>query len=161
MALRGVASENVVRVTWQADWGGNGTASGTRTWSIPTIGLQIGVNRITVTAHDADRPDRHEGRVGELSSATRGSHGSVVAIIRALACAALLVAASASSALADTLIVTWDQNPEPNVTAYRVFIGTSAGSYTETFDVPGDQTVVRLFECRSRPALLRRRCGAG
>ena len=34
----------------------------------------------------------------------------------------------------------WDQNPEPNVTAYRVFVGTSAGSYSETFDVPSSQT---------------------
>lgn len=54
VALRGVASDNVVRVTWQADWGGTGTATGTQTWSIPTIGLQIGVNRITVIAQDAE-----------------------------------------------------------------------------------------------------------
>jgi hypothetical protein len=54
VALRGLASENVTKVTWQADWGGAGTASGTRTWSIPTIGLQIGVNKIAVTAHDAE-----------------------------------------------------------------------------------------------------------
>jgi hypothetical protein len=53
VALRGVASDNVVRVTWAADWGGTGTATGTRQWTIPTIGLQIGANRITVRAHDA------------------------------------------------------------------------------------------------------------
>ena len=34
----------------------------------------------------------------------------------------------------------WDQNREPNVTAYRVFVGTSAGSYSEQFDVPSSQT---------------------
>ncbi len=60
VALRGLASDNVVRVTWQADWGGTGTASGTRTWTIPTIGLQIGVNRITVTAHDAEGQTQRE-----------------------------------------------------------------------------------------------------
>ena len=54
VALRGVASDNVVRVTWQADWGGSGTATGTQTWSISTIGLQIGANKITVIAHDAE-----------------------------------------------------------------------------------------------------------
>jgi hypothetical protein len=54
VALRGVASDNVVRVTWHADWGGTGTATGTQTWSISTIGLQIGINRITVIAHDAE-----------------------------------------------------------------------------------------------------------
>ena len=54
VALRGVASDNVTRVTWTADWGGSGTATGTRTWTIPTIGLQIGVNRITIMADDAE-----------------------------------------------------------------------------------------------------------
>ena len=54
VALRGVASDNVVKVTWQADWGGTGTATGTQTWSIQTIGLQIGANKITVIAHDAE-----------------------------------------------------------------------------------------------------------
>ena len=77
VALRGLASENVVKVTWQADWGGNGTASGTRTWSIPTIGLQIGVNRITVTAHDATgRTDTKVVSVSyrpQLASATAAS----------------------------------------------------------------------------------------
>ena len=87
------------------------------------------------------RPDGHEGRVGELSSATRGGHGSVAAIIRSTWLSALLLTvSSASSAYADSLVVMWDQNPEPNVTAYRVFVGTSAGSYSETFDVPGGQT---------------------
>jgi len=54
VALRGVASDNVVRVTWNADWGGSGTATGTGTWTIATIGLQRGRNRITITAYDAD-----------------------------------------------------------------------------------------------------------
>jgi hypothetical protein len=54
VALRGLASDNVVRVTWTADWGGAGTASGTRQWTIPTIGLQLGANRITVKAQSRD-----------------------------------------------------------------------------------------------------------
>jgi hypothetical protein len=54
VALRGRATDNVVRVTWTADWGGAGTASGTRQWTIPTIGLQLGANRITVRAQDRD-----------------------------------------------------------------------------------------------------------
>jgi hypothetical protein len=52
--LKGTATNNVTRVTWRADWGGSGTASGTREWSIPTVGLQIGKNVITVTAMTAD-----------------------------------------------------------------------------------------------------------
>ena len=52
--LKGTATDNVTRVTWSADWGGSGTASGTRAWTIPTIGLQIGKNVVTVTAMTAD-----------------------------------------------------------------------------------------------------------
>jgi len=52
VTLRGSASDNVVRVTWAADGGGRGTANGTRQWTIPTIGLQSGANRITVRAFD-------------------------------------------------------------------------------------------------------------
>ncbi len=52
--LKGTATDNVTRVTWSVDWGGSGTASGTRAWTIPTIGLQIGKNVVTVTAMTAD-----------------------------------------------------------------------------------------------------------
>jgi len=52
--LQGTATDNVTRVTWKADWGGSGTASGTRAWTIATIGLQIGKNLVTVTATTAD-----------------------------------------------------------------------------------------------------------
>ena len=48
--------------------------------------------------------------------------------------------AAPAAVSAETLIVKWDPSPDPNVTAYRVFIGTAAGSYNETFDVPGAQT---------------------
>ena len=59
--------------------------------------------------------------------------------MRSVGLAAALVTAPAAAS-AETLIVTWDQNPDPNVTAYRVFIGTAAGRYSETYDVPGIQT---------------------
>jgi hypothetical protein len=52
--LKGTATDNVTRVTWSVGWGGSGTASGTQAWTIPTIGLQIGTNVITVTATTAD-----------------------------------------------------------------------------------------------------------
>ncbi len=41
------------RVTWENDQGGNGTASGTLSWSAKDIVLQPGANRITVTAWDS------------------------------------------------------------------------------------------------------------
>ena len=51
-----------------------------------------------------------------------------------------LVLGGAHAAWADTLVLMWDQNPEPNITAYRVFVGTSSGAYSETFDVSGFHT---------------------
>lgn len=48
-----------------------------------------------------------------------------------------LALAAARVAAADTLVLMWNPNPEPNVTAYRVFVGTSPGVVDSTFDVPG------------------------
>jgi len=55
IALGGTAADNVgvSSVSWVSDRGGSGTATGTTNWSIPVVGLQVGNNVITVTAHDA------------------------------------------------------------------------------------------------------------
>jgi hypothetical protein len=54
VALAGTATGNVTTVTWAADWGGSGTASGTKAWRIDAVGLERGVNVITITARDAE-----------------------------------------------------------------------------------------------------------
>lgn len=53
--LSGTASDNVgvTQVSWSNNRGGNGTASGTTSWSVNNIALQTGSNVITVTARDA------------------------------------------------------------------------------------------------------------
>src|SRR2546430_2799229 len=55
LALGGSAADNVgvTQVSWANDHGGNGTASGTTTWSVPSIALQPGSNVLTITARDA------------------------------------------------------------------------------------------------------------
>lgn len=55
MSLSGTASDNtaVTQVTWVNSRGGNGTASGTTSWTVPSITLQAGSNVLTVTARDA------------------------------------------------------------------------------------------------------------
>lgn len=55
IVLAGTASDNVgvTSVTWISNRGGNGTATGTTSWQVPTIGLLIGQNVITVRARDA------------------------------------------------------------------------------------------------------------
>lgn len=44
--------DGVSSVTWSCNLCGSGAATGTTTWTIPAITLQLGVNVITVTAHD-------------------------------------------------------------------------------------------------------------
>jgi Bacterial Ig domain len=52
--LAGTASATggVAQVSWTTDRGGNGIASGTNNWSVTGIALQIGENKITVTARN-------------------------------------------------------------------------------------------------------------
>ena len=55
VSLTGTAADNVgvTSVSWSNSRGGGGSASGTTSWSVPAIGLQVGSNVITVTARDA------------------------------------------------------------------------------------------------------------
>jgi hypothetical protein len=60
VALKGSATDNVIRVTWSADSGSDGSADGTSSWSIAAISLQPGLNKVMLTAEDAaGRTDRH------------------------------------------------------------------------------------------------------
>ena len=54
VTLSGTASDNVglKSVTWTNTLGGNGTASGTTSWTVSKISLASGQNEITVTAED-------------------------------------------------------------------------------------------------------------
>ncbi len=57
--LRGVATDNVTRVVWSASSGDGGVARGTDKWTTGELPLEVGVNKITLTAVDADgRTDR-------------------------------------------------------------------------------------------------------
>ena len=39
-----------------------------------------------------------------------------------------------TSAYAGSITVAWDPSPDPSVVGYRVYVGTTSGSYTESFD---------------------------
>jgi uncharacterized repeat protein (TIGR02543 family) len=56
LTLGGTASDDkaVTRVFWVNDRGGGGVAQGTITWSITNLILAAGINRVTVTAEDAN-----------------------------------------------------------------------------------------------------------
>jgi hypothetical protein len=55
ITITGTAADNVgvTEVSWSNDRGGSGVASGTETWTIPSIPLASGVNTIHVAARDA------------------------------------------------------------------------------------------------------------
>ncbi len=55
ITLGGTASDSVgvTSVSWANNRGGSGVAAGTSSWGVPSIGLQVGSNVITVTAQDA------------------------------------------------------------------------------------------------------------
>lgn len=55
MDLGGTASSDagVSSVAWETDKGQSGAASGTETWSVEQVPLELGANTITVTATDA------------------------------------------------------------------------------------------------------------
>jgi hypothetical protein len=64
VVLKGSATDNVTRVAWSSDSGATGVATGTTSWAIAGIALQEGVNRITLTAQDANgRTDRQVLRI--------------------------------------------------------------------------------------------------
>jgi len=77
LQVAGTASDNVgVRsVTWSNSRGGSGTASGTTTWSVPSIGLQVGSNVITVAATDAAGNTGTDVLTVTYSSTTSSSTG--------------------------------------------------------------------------------------
>lgn len=54
ISLDGVASDNVAvtQITWQNDRGGSGVASGSSTWTVNNVPLQLGDNVINVSAID-------------------------------------------------------------------------------------------------------------
>lgn len=55
VSLSGTASDDVAvtSVTWSSDRGSSGACAGGATWNVSSIGLAVGTNVITVTAHDA------------------------------------------------------------------------------------------------------------
>jgi hypothetical protein len=40
-----------------------------------------------------------------------------------------------SAAYAGSITIAWDRSPDPSVIGYRVYVGTTSGYYTQTFDV--------------------------
>jgi hypothetical protein len=81
LSLSGSARDNVgvTEVTWTNDRGGSGTATGTSSWSVGNIPLQIGVNVMTVSARDAANNVSADTLTVTLSGSSPGPTGLVAA----------------------------------------------------------------------------------
>ncbi len=58
-------------------------------------------------------------------------------ILRSLFIAAIFIMVAGSQALAETVTIAWDPNPEPDIYGYKVFYGTESRNYTNEVDVIG------------------------
>ena len=52
LAGTAISDMGIFKVAWANDRGGEGVANGTESWQIPSINLELGENRITITAED-------------------------------------------------------------------------------------------------------------
>lgn len=69
---------------------------------------------------------------------------------RILTAALFVAAALASPALAGSFSVAWDPVADADLAGYRVYYGTSAGSYTQSVDVGNvTQTTLTLADCQT------------
>jgi hypothetical protein len=72
LTLGGTAADNVgvTQVTWVNSRGGSGTATGTTSWTVSGIVLQLGTNVLTVTARDAAGNTRTDSLTVTLTDTT-------------------------------------------------------------------------------------------
>ncbi len=124
MSLSGSANSDmgVFKVTWINDRGGGGVATGTDSWHVTSINLELGENKITVTAEDTAGTTTSRSIVINRESSQTGS-----------------VALSWIAPTART-----DGSPLTNLAGYTVFYGRMSGIYDNQIDInnPGILTYV-------------------
>ncbi len=124
VSLAGTASSDmgVFKVSWANDRGGEGVANGTDSWQTASIALELGENRITVTAEDTAGATTSRSIVVNRESGQTGS--------------------AALSWVAPTART--DGSPLTNLAGYTVFYGRMSGIYDYQIDIsnPGILTYV-------------------
>lgn len=118
------SESGIFKVTWTNDRGGAGIADGTETWRIASIALDLGANRITVTAEDtagatASRSIFVNRESGQIGSATL-------------------------SWVAPTTRT--DGSPLTNLSGYKVFYGRMSGIYDYQIDIDNPAILVYVVE---------------
>ena len=133
VSLEGSSSDStsgVKEVTWSNDKGGSGTASGTTYWSISSISLSNGENKITVTAKD---------NAGNTSTDT-------ITVTYSAATKPTVTTGSASNVTATSATLTGTVNANGLSTTAWFEYGTVKGTYgnktsTQTVTGSNDTTV--------------------
>lgn len=124
MDLGGTAEgpNGITSVTWESDHGEKGSASGTESWTVADVPLELGANTITVTATDASGRTRSDSIVIK-----RESKGTASVTL---------------SWVAPTERT--DGTPLENLAGYKISYGrmSKVYDYTITIDNPGLTTYV-------------------
>ena len=124
MSLSGSANSDmgVFKVTWINDRGGGGVATGTDSWHVTSINLELGENKITVTAEDTAGTTISQRIVVNRES---GQTGSVTLS---------WIAPTARN----------DGSPLTNLAGYRIDYGRMSGIYDYQIDInnPGLLTFI-------------------
>ncbi len=112
----------VFKVSWANDRGGEGVANGTDSWQTASISLELGENKITVTAEDTAGATTRRRIVVNRESGQPGS-----------------ASLSWTAPTART-----DGSPLTNLAGYKVFYGRMSGIYDYQIDIsnPGILTYV-------------------
>ena len=113
--LAGTASSDagIFQVVWANDRGGEGSASGTDSWQTGSIALELGENKITVTAENTAGTTTSRSIVVNRESGQIGS-------------------ASLSWAAPTTRT---DGSPLTNLAGYKIFYGRMSGIYDYQIDI--------------------------
>ena len=126
VSLAGSASsaEGIAKVAWVNDRGGEGVANGTISWQTASIGLELGQNRITVTAEDTTGATTSRSISVNRESGLIGS-GSL--------------SWAAPTARSDGSTLT-------NLAGYKIYYGRMSGIYDFQIDIDSPGVLTYLVE---------------
>jgi len=124
VSLAGTASSDlgIFQIAWANDRGGEGVANGTDSWQTASINLELGENKITVTAEDTAGTTTSRSIVVNRQSGQTG-----------------LATLSWVAPAART-----DGSPLTNLAGYKIFYGRMSGIYDYQIDInnPGILTFI-------------------
>ena len=126
VSLAGIANSNmgIFKVAWANDRGGEGVAAGTDSWQTASIDLELGDNRITVTAENTAGATTSRSIVVNRETGQTGS-------------AALSWAAPTART---------DGSALTNLAGYKIFYGRMSGVYDYQIDINNPAVLTYLVE---------------